>query len=92
MVFIIRDQKEGRIDHHMQFFFTKGGGVYTMIHAPYDDENYPFHLVSLVNHEIVQSYDDLPTMEQIKEEIGDFQQFHTDKVVVEGKKNRRKSK
>lgn len=89
VVFLI-DDKEERLQTHMQFFFTRGGGVYTIIFSPYDEEKYPYHLVSLVNHEIIESYDDLPTIEQLTDEIGDFDSCHTDKVTVEGKWKKRK--
>jgi hypothetical protein len=89
LVFLIND-KEDKITTHSQFFFTRGGGVYTFIYSPYDDEKFPYHLVSLVNHEIVESYDDLPTIEQLKDEIGEFDACHTDKVTVEGKLKKKK--
>ncbi|MFD1737064.1 hypothetical protein ACFSCX_10925 [Bacillus salitolerans] len=85
MVYIIKES-EDKLESHLQFFFTRGGGVYTIIQSPYDDDDYPYHLVSLVNHEIIESYDDLPTIGQIQEEIGEFDKYHTDKVVVEGQK------
>jgi hypothetical protein len=83
MVFIVKE-KEDKLDTHLQFFFTKGGGVYTLIQSPFNGEEYPYHLVSLVNHEIIESYDDLPTIDQIHEEIGEFELCHTDDVTVEG--------
>lgn len=90
MVFLIGKQEEKKIDNYMKFFFTKGGGVFTMIRSPHDDDDFPYHLVSLVNHEILESYDDIPTHEQIKEEIGEFEHFPTDKVTVDGKRRGRK--
>ncbi|WP_456275338.1 hypothetical protein [Bacillus sp. AK128] len=57
-----------------------------MIYSPFSDEEYPYHLVSLVNHELLESYDDLPTLEQIQEEIGEFDCIHTDEVTVEENK------
>jgi hypothetical protein len=89
LVFLIND-KEEKLQTHMQFFFTRGGGVYTMFYTPYDDEKFPYHLVSLVNHEVVESYDDLPTIDQLKDEIGEFHSCHTDKVTVEGKFKKKK--
>lgn len=80
---LLHEKKGKRLQTHLQFFFTKGGGVFIMIHSPFDDEEYNYHLVSLVNHEILESYDDLPTLEQIKEEIGEFDCIHTDDVTVE---------
>ncbi len=90
LVFIIGDRNADKLDTHMKFFFTKGGGVFTMIHSTYDDEKFPYHLVSLVNHEILESYDDLPTIDQIEKEIGEFDLFSTDKVTVDGKRKERK--
>ncbi|MFZ3587761.1 hypothetical protein ACOI1C_00505 [Bacillus sp. DJP31] len=90
MVFIVGERNTDKLDTHMKFFFTKGGGVFTMIFSPFEDEKFPYHLISLVNHEILQCYNDLPTLEQIKEEIGEFEEFHTDKVIVEGKEKGRK--
>lgn len=80
---MIRHKDEEKLKSHLQFFFTKGGGVYTMVHSPYDDEEFIYHLISLVNHEILESYDDLPTLDQIKQEIGEFECVHTDAVTVE---------
>lgn len=78
--------KKEKLKTHMQFFFNRGGGIFTIIYSSYDDEKYPYHLVSLVNHEIVQSYDELPTVEQLTEEIGEFNTYHTDKVTIDAKK------
>jgi hypothetical protein len=90
LALIKNDKKEDKLENYMQFFFTKGGGVYTMIHSPYDDEKYPYHLISLVNHKIIESFDDLPTIEQINEEIGEFDRCHTDHVTVEDHSKGRK--
>ncbi|WP_246939513.1 hypothetical protein [Bacillus pinisoli] len=79
---IIHDKKDKRLKTHLQFFFTNGGGVFTIIHSPYDDEEFTFHLVSLVNHEIIESYDDLPTIKQLKDEIGEFESIDTDNVII----------
>jgi hypothetical protein len=80
---LIRQKNEEKLKSHLQFFFTKGGGVYTMVYSPFDEEEFTYHLISLVNHEILESYDDLPTIQQIKDEIGEFDCFHTDNVTVE---------